>query len=241
MKEKIIYWSGDQYIENISINSNWDILYTEPVLLYSELIKNKNKNGKVRSFFECPGFKNLATKTFVFKNPIESSYKIENSKIKPLGIRPSIDAEIVRDESITNNLMFRYILPITFFSEEKTVMTVTSPYMHRTPYLQYGAVVPGNYDISSWFRAFNVEINLWENINFFKIEENEPLLYLNFETDKKIKFVRFNNNEILARINATCSNAGTWEPRVPLVKRYNRFIDSKTKELVIREIKKNTY
>lgn len=239
--EHIIYWSGDQIIGNSPKNANWDILYNEPKSLYQNLLKNKNKNGVVRSFFECPGFKDLATKTFIFENPIESSYIVENYKISPVGISPSIQAEVVRDEAIQNNFMFRYVLPITFFSEEKAIITVTSPYMHKPQYLQYGSVVPGTYDISSWFRAFNVEINLWENVKEFKIKEGEPLLYLNFKTDKKIKFVRFSTNEILSKINATCSNAGTWEPRVPLLKRYNRFLESKTKQLVLREIKRNIY
>ena len=56
------------------------------------------------------------------------------------------------------------------------------------PHMQYGAVTPGQFNIGKWFRPIQTEINLWENINTFSINKDEPLAFINFLTSKKDKF-----------------------------------------------------
>jgi hypothetical protein len=230
-----IYWSGDVDYFN---ETNWSILYNEPESLFNNLLKNINKDHSTRTFFECTAFQSISKNTFVFNNPIHSSYKIINNEV--VAQTPSsLFADIPRDMSINNRKTIRYFFPIAFFSEEPIVLTFTPPYMHQTEHFKYGTVIPGRYDISSWIRPIHMEFNLWEDIDSLQILEGEPLFYITFPTEKKINFIKFNNNEKIQRIMNSCSSSPTWEPRVPLAKRYKRFHDSKVRETVLKEIKSN--
>jgi hypothetical protein len=132
-----------------------------------------------------------------------------------------------------------YGLKWIFFSEEDIEMTLTSPYFSQSPHLHYGAVVPGQLKINSWFRAVNLEFNLWPNVSEFKVEEDEILAYFNFNTNKNIKLVRFEMNEKLHHYSNAGIQSTVWESWVPLKKRYDRFKKSRMNELVLAEIKRN--
>lgn len=235
MKEHIVYWAEAQ---NGAEEYDWNLLYYKPESLYKELTKNINKDNSSVSFFECPAFKDIATHTFIIKNPLNSGYIIENDNIIPQ-TNCSIFAEIIRQPAISNNILIRYNFPIILFSEEPINVSLLPPYLHKPGYLNYGAIIPGKYDISSWFRPMSMEINLWDSVKEFHIKEDEPLAYISFDTEKRIKLVRFSINDELFKILNSCSSAGRWEPKVPLIKRYKRFNETKTNNIVLKNIKEN--
>lgn len=230
-----VYWSSYSDDEKY----DWSILYETPESVYRNISQNIVKENIDVSFFRCPAFKKNSTSTFVIKNPMTSSYNFLNNSISYNNV--GIFAEIVRPPAIKNNIMFKYSFPHVFFSEEDLEITFSAPYFHKANHLQYGAVVPGTYNISSWIRPIQFEINLWEGVNNFIIEENEPIAYVSFLTHKKINLKRFKITNNLKKIIDTCSKGGDWEPNVSILKRYSRFKKSQTKDFVIKEIKNNLY
>lgn len=223
-------------------------MYGNPVPLFKDKIKNKKKDRKtdMPGFDECTAFQDLGTHTYVIRNPIQTHFEVPADMYLPNEETPikftsknSIYAGIRRDDTLKNQTIFDYHMPHIFFADKSVDLTLTSPYFHKTTYTNYGAIVPARYDIGSWFRPLRFEINLWEDNNIFKIEEDEPLAYVNFNTQEKIKLQRFHLTEKLFNIASSCAESSAWWRGIPLSKRYAKFHASQSQKKVLEEIKRN--
>jgi len=227
--------------DNLQETQDWSILYKEPKSLNSYLLDNlnktRNKDVNNRAYMSCTAFQRMTGNTYVIENPMTSSYTF-NETIESTS-KNSLPILIKREPQLNNQILFEYDYPIIFFAEESLEIQYTPPYFLNAPHMQYGAVTPGQYNIGKWFRPIQTEINLWENIDTFSIKKDEPLAFINFLTDKKIKFVKFHMSEELAKIMNVCSTGSVWEQNVPLVNRYKRFHESQMITKTLNIIKKN--
>jgi hypothetical protein len=230
----IVYWAGVDYDND----RNWDMLYKEPEGLISLLSKNKEKNDG--TFFQCPAMNNHFKNTFVIKNLQHSRYIIDGDGHVIPQTRGYLVSKTRPFSSITNNILFQYGLSYAFFSEEENIkMKITGPYFSQIEYYKYGALVPAEFDISTWFRSGNFEFNLWEGVNEFELYENEPIAYVTFDTADKVTLKRFHATEELKKILKSAGTSSSWYPNTPLVKRYEMFKQSKLKSRVLKLIKEN--
>lgn len=237
MSEHInIYWASGHYI-NFDNGLLWEILYKEPESLYKSLSKNIDKESK-ETFFQCPSFKDLASETFIIKNPLDIDIKINNGEVFET-TKNRLNCAVLHSPSIKNNILVQPQIHYIFFAEESVEIDITPPFFHNVGYSQQAATVPGSMDIGSWFRQVSIEMNVWEDSGALSIKENEPVAYIRFNTKKKINFKRFTMNKNLFDIAQSCSTSSNWEPKVSLLKRYKRFKDAKIQDLVLREIRKN--
>lgn len=239
MKNSItVYYASP---DNLQETQDWSILYKEPISLNKYLLKNINKERSSdvqnRGFMSCTAYKGLTNNTYVVENPIESSYTLDGDMQSTS--KNSLSALYKREPQLNNQILFEYNYPLIFFAEESLEMQFTAPYFLNAPHLKYGAVTPGQYNIGSWFRPIQTEINLWENKKEFKIKKGEPLAFLNFLTNKKINFEMFHMSDDLSRIMTVCATASTWEVNVPLVNRYARFHESKMLKKTLKLIREN--
>jgi len=237
MKTKI-YWAP--YVKDKELD--WSILHYDPENLFERIKSNVNKDSIIKSrgnLIMCPAVKNYINKIFVFKNTLESHFKLEeNNKVIPLS-KNYINASIKRESNLKNCKLLEYSVPLIFFSENDINMSLTSPYFSNCPHLKYGSIVPGKFNISKWFRNINIEFNLWENINEFKIEKNEDLFYVNFECEQEVELIRFDLTERLLKIAEVAGQSSSWEKFIPLRERYERFKKAQMHKIVIKEIKNN--
>lgn len=231
-----VYWCPGTIDEKNEIN--WSIFYEDPENCYLDLSQNLNKNNNKNNFFRCPPFKKIMTNTFLIRNPIKSHLVFDQNKtISKLDT--SIYSEVVRPASIINNITFDYHFFHYFFCEEDIDVFKMAPFFHNAPHLQYGAVIPATWNAGSWVRSIRNEFNLWQNINEMVIEEGEPISYYIFNTDKKVILKRFYPTERFLTLAMYCSYSTNWEPNVPLLKRYQRFKNSKIDKIILKEIKNN--
>lgn len=241
-KEQIkVYWSP---IWDDPSGTNWNLLYQEPEQLYKHFNKNRATNKESNggsNMLSCPAVSNKFKQTYMFTNPTESHLYIDDNMNVSYLSETSIGGKIQRSPSLKDNLMLRYFLGWAFFTEEDSLeINITSPYFHKPQYLNYGAIIPGSFDIGKWFRPFNSEFNLWNDINEFKVEENEPLFYVEFMTDRPIVLQRFINTDSIHKLAfAGADISNTMGRFKPLVKRYEQFAASRNKELILKEIKNN--
>lgn len=234
MADKVsnIYWAP-VFFDN---ERDWNLMYSDIDTLYNITQKEKISTEKTNNFFFCPAFQNIANKTLVLKNPMESHFLIEEKNVSVLSknfIRP----DIVHSPCIKDTKLLTYGMSFIFFSDEDLTMSLTSPFFHPAQHQKYGSIVPGKFNIGSWFRVINLEYNLWGNE--LRFEKDEPLAYASFETEKKIKLHRFQMTEKLQKIASTCGTSSQWEKFVPLADRYKRFKQSRTNKVVLKEIKEN--
>lgn len=232
-----VYWSD----YNPDNKKNWSILYEEPQSLYQHLLIHKEDSNP--SFFNCPSFINMSKNVFVIKSPIDCHYSFLNElKIKdqvPVINNSSLAAWISHPPSLKKNILFSLAYSFSFFCESEIEISLVPPFFQKNKIFEYGAVVPGKFNIGSWFRPVFLEFNLWENTKEFICNEGDPLAYIVFNTDEKINLIRYQNTDKLFKILSTLSDSAQWEPKVPLLKRYKRFKNSKLKNIILKEIKNN--
>jgi hypothetical protein len=233
-KESVnVYWS-----ENFNINDvNWSFLYQKPTSLFSDL--NKNKENHNLNFLSCPAISSKFKKTLVFKNSLLSSYVYNLESITPTS-NNYLYSEKLRDSSINIGPLYRFFNSISLFSEEPLNAFFTPPYFHKPQYTQYGACVPGEFDIGQWYRPYNFEVQMWSNNGEFHLKENEPLYYVDFKTNKQINLYRYKNSELLNKYSTACIETTSLFGRgQSLLSRYNKFKQVGLREKILTEIKKN--
>jgi hypothetical protein len=238
-KEEIVYWAPFfKRINNHNDPNDWNLLYEEPEQLYRLLSKDRNKDEEI-TMFNCPAMINYTKNIYVLKNPIATHLEIKDWEVIQKS-ETGIGGRVDHLSSYKDSSMFVYVLNWVFFTESDSLMVdISSPFASKAPHMNYGTISPGSYDIGKWFRSFNLEYNLWKGINEFKAEEDEHLAYVRFQTDKKVVLKRFETNDKLTGYLLGTSSSTSWEKNVPLVKRYERFKNSRMKELVLKEIKRN--
>jgi|TARA_R100001244_G_scaffold128101_1_gene98958 hypothetical protein len=218
---------------------NWNILYETPKSLSSFLSHNINKNIKnENNIFLCPAVRDLADNTFIVTNPLLSEFKFDESKNIKIISKTHLKSRLFRDPIFKGTKLLEYGLPFIFFCPETLEMTLTSPYFSNSPHIKYGSVIPGKFNIAKWFRPINLEYNVWKG-DYIKFEEKEHLVYINFNTDKQVVLKRFNPTPELVKLSRACSGSTFWEKKVPLLKRYNRFINSESDKIILKLIKQN--
>lgn len=222
----------------------FNMLYTEPTNLYSELLKVKTKESKQNSFLSCPAVKDRFKRTYVFRNSLTSKFTYDFSNIEE-GKIVALDESYVtfapeRVATLTLGPTIVYNMRWIMFAEEPLTTSFGPPLFHEPKYTKYGTVIPGAFDIGQWFRPFNSEMQMWSNIGEFVIEEDEPIFYAEFFTNKNIIFKRFvMTDRLLDYSDAVVATPKVYGKRLPLVDRYKRFNATRMKDVIMKEIKDN--
>lgn len=234
-KEVIIYYSPFTAEDD----QNWDVLHEPPTQVFNYLKSKRNPIKDDFSYLNCPATKNVQKQSYRLVNTMQSHYKIENKEI--FGVSKNyISAALNREPSLKNQTLIVLAPKWIFFTEEESLkMTLLPPICEKAGHLQYGATVTGAFDIGKYLRQITVEYNLWEDVNEFKIEKDEPYAYVMFDTDKPIKLVRFVVSPKMKNYVDTMTQSTKWERKISLVARYERFKRSQMKKLVLHEIKNN--
>jgi len=236
-----IYWSGTHH----NGGSTQEMLYPEPITLYDDIFEKKQKDLKNvdATFLACPAVQHNLKNTFVFKNVIKTDYHYEykDGKLKTQSDL-NINLPIIkwREPVVTFGPQIVFGLSYLFFADQSIEAYLNSPTFHKPEYTQYGTIFPGNFDIGQWFRPYTFEVQAWNMVGNFIINENEPIFYLSFKTNKKIKMHRFNNTPQLVEYSNQCISSITKiKSKVPLSYRYKLFNQAKLNENILQEIKKN--
>lgn len=235
-----VYWSN---VFQPDSDTDWSFLYPKPKTLFSNLIEERNDPKDTASFFLCPSVSTKFKKILVFNSSIDASYAYGYDEVGPKIIPTSesyIYASSVRKEGLKNRPSFEFALSWLFFSDEDLSVYFTPPFFHSPEYLQYGSVMPGEFNIGSWFRPFKFEMQTWKKEGDIVFKENEPLIYAEFKTDRPIIFHRFVDNEKLMKYrNAVVGSKMLLGNFKPLASKYQKFKDVGFKEKILTEIKKN--
>jgi hypothetical protein len=238
-----VYWAPYISYGSSSKTNDWSMLYPDPTNLYSDLLKLKafNEDSKF-SFFACPATKNNFKNTYVFKNALHSEYSYDVNQFPVITPKSKnfLDCKIVRSPSVSVGPLIQIFLSYVFFSDEELEVFFSQPTFHKSKYTVFGSPMPGGFNIGSWFRPYNFELQMWNQSGELILEDNEPLFYAKFLTNKNIKMHRFHLSEKLFNYGEHCSNSPfTIKGNVPLINRYVKFKESRMKDMVLQEIKQN--
>jgi hypothetical protein len=234
----VVYWAPA-----VDINDgSWDLLYEEPVNLYSYLMSDKNPNRGLTNYLLCPSASRKFKKSYMITQPMDSSYFYDfTDKEKPV-IAPltqgALNCNVIRPSTINAGPTIEFSLRYIFFAEESLNARFTPPMFHPAKHTKYGTTIPGDMDIGSWFRPFPLEMQLWGDSGEINFEEGEPLFYVEFDTEREIILKRFSFDQELHNYAKHC--VSFYNQEYSLIKRYNRFKVTKMNEMVLKAIKENT-
>jgi hypothetical protein len=242
-KDLIVYWSPPITTYDGEIIDR-SFLYPKPESIFLDKSRQKSKLSMPHaSFFACPAVNKKMQNTIVFSNSVNSSYHfdftdIENKVVE--SVPNSLDISVLRNPILDSGPCLSIGLSYMLFAEESVNAFFTPPYFHEAKYTKYGAVMPGEFDIGQWFRPYHIDLQMWNNKGNLVIEDGEPLFYVEFKTDKRIKLKQFNMNKTLTSFSNSCVDVTRiFGPGQTLKSRYDRFKQVGMRDKVLTEIKKN--
>ena len=238
-----MYWAP---VLNPDDEINMNLVYREPKNLYDDLIKDKEPRSLSTSMFSCPAVNDRIKKTFVFESGIDINFDYDFSDPeRPSITQPNNDTISVNYYKHSNIIDGAYAaigLTYVFFAEESVEALFHPPLMKPAAFSQKAAIVPGRYDISKWFRALPLEMQIWDNKGSICIKDGDPLFYLelNVPDDVFINLHRFEvTKEMLGHMASSARTANMFKRNIPLPERYKRFTETKTNKIILNSIKNN--
>lgn len=236
-----VYWASANFGQDI----DWQLMMEEPLPLRKDIFDNRNRSNKSRgTLLKCPAVTSVINNTLVWRAPKNTSVdvSIENGSIE-LNRRYNngdmFDWYPEHQPSIKNNVLITFDYHIIFFADQDVEVLFSAPYFSKAPHLQYGATLPGRFNVGSWFRPYNAEMNLWDGNTHIEFKENEPIAYFTFLTDEKINVQQFRMTDELRKISYSMTSAGTWMPNKTLQERYHTFRQRKMRGMILDKIKSN--
>lgn len=247
-KPIVIYWSPYSSAGTSEpLIGEFNLLYPDPENVYSSLVRrmpDSKNNRSIMTYMSCPAASARLKNMWVFKAPFTMEYGYDFSdpdNPKVWNITEGYFAwRITRKSVIEGGALISLSIKHMLFSEESITPLFGPPVMFKPQYLNYGTSVPGAFDISKWFRPHVFEVQLWNNVGTFKIEEGEPLFTVEFITDRPIQIKRFAMTKSLVEYADSCVDSsryfGKW---LGLAKKYEIFTKSKMDKIILKEIKNN--
>ena len=240
----------DVYCTNIQAQ-HYPLLDIKPSLLFDEIDPQE-----VGDYYRCPANKTILNKILVVKSPVDLEYDIvENnnnelgeSSLRELGeliitpraprwIKDILNSNATRTKNnqiiVQFNLVSCYLL-----SEESTAATILPPFLHDSPLNKY-KLLPGEYDISKWYRSLHPALILPNDQEKIVVKRGQVLFYILLNTDKKINLVHYHATDKLLDYITDCNNVTHFTPKKNLKYRYNLFDEKKFKDKILNEIKQH--
>jgi|TARA_R110002124_G_scaffold199059_5_gene365881 hypothetical protein len=236
---KTVYWAA---WDNKDMLDEMFLGYSNPVNVLHDLQSNINKENKMDNFLNCPAFSNQYKNTFMLKSPTTIDVTFKDNYIRnnlPEHIPFNQKSFIYKQPSLVGAKTIKAAANWIFFSEDNLVMETMHPSMHNTPVSEYGYYVPGGFNISQWFRPIEYAFQMWEGCEKFKVNHNDPMMYVRFNTTERIELKKFTLSPKLFDMSMSCVRLKTYVRQRNLQKLYDIFTESKMRSQILKEIKEN--
>lgn len=240
-----LYWApahglGNQY--------EFSHLYPEPLSLYEELALLKvNLKDNRDDYLRCPAVSNRLRKIFVFRATTNTHVKVIDEQYLSYEImseedqrRHQTSIEILHKPTLQNHLILNYMHPVIFFTDAPSlVVSMSPPYFQKTFHSQFGAIVPGEFDVAKWFRPMNFEFQLWDGVDELHIPANDPIGYVECHTDAKVVLRKFHLTPQLNRLSSSLIHVSPHRRFAKLREKYSLFERAKISGGILRQIQEN--
>lgn len=240
-KPLTIYWSPAPLVNE---QMSWHLLYRNPVSVLKKIIDEQG--GEMKT---CPSVKLLLKNTFTFTSAIDDSFEFDLDTAKEMSTQDLYGQEIPRTNSkvplyqnrpssLTGYTNATYYLSWIFFSEEPIEAYFTAPYFPPKAPMTGALFSPGTFNIGKWFRPIPLDYHLPLTDNKFNIEKDDELMYVRFNTDRKIILKRFEMTKNLWNLADECIFAHErYGKGQPIEEKYEMALSSSMPQRILKEIK----
>jgi hypothetical protein len=127
-----------------------------------------------------------------------------------------------------------------FFASEPVTARFSAPFFPSAEPVKNSYLSIGEFDIGKWYRTFMLEYHVPITSTYFSIKQDQPLFFIEFFTNKKIKFKRYTMSSELANLALEAGQSPTrYGQRKSLFERYKMAHGAGVPKMVLREIQKN--
>lgn len=238
-----VYWSPALFSKD---EVSWDLIYSEPESLLTRFIENKTVKAPMGF---CPATKEMLRKLYAITSNIDDEFEIINSSPMMIDEIPGTGVPIgngkvsfhaPRESSFDGYINAEYNIKYLMFATEPLKIRLTSPFFPNSEICPGSMFSPGEMDIGKWYRPINLDWHIPSNTKSISIKKNQDLAYIEFFTDKKIKFQRYTMTKRLAHLSDETAESGNrYGKFMSLQERYGLAEKAGLKDLVLSEIQKN--
>lgn len=235
--EITVYWAPGAFS---NFDQSWDMLYSEPVSVLAKLMSDKLPGAAI---VQCPATKSLLKNVFALSSNIDDEFDFMPNGAALLSNSlgdSKISFSKPRESSFAGYVNATYNLSWLFFATESVNMRLTAPFFPAKGICEGSLFSPGVMDVGAWYRQVNLDWHVPSDTQRISIKEGQELAYIEFETDKKIKFQRYVVTPRLLHISNELAQAHLrYGKHWPLKKKYDLAKKAGMRELILAEIQKN--
>ena len=240
---KTVYW-GAFPAEESGVGVS-ELRYAEPVSILKGL--------KPKEFFGpnagmCPAIVDEGKNTFKITSPIDIDVTFAEDFSDIDSKYPSEDGYLQHyigpfgPDKVIQLAQPTYL----FFCEDTLLMTQLPPYYEQSTFTEHCMGLSATFDISSWFRVVKPAFKLKDGSRRIAMSTDDAIMYLKFNTDEKIKLVRFDSSPFTKEHKDVLEHMLAFKfhkknPLVPtkLIAGYEAFKRARYHKKIVKIIKKN--
>ncbi|MFT3786691.1 MAG: hypothetical protein QM770_11060 [Tepidisphaeraceae bacterium] len=232
-----VYWST---IYPPEVYADYHMLYKEPDLVFKSVLPERDDSNP-GDFFACPGFQHLLENTFAARCTVTGDVALRADGIAPLNDKSNVPAQLFQywPNSRKQYRVVNFDHRLLFFCEEPLEMSTSPAFLHRTDFQSKLMYIPAGYDISKWLRPLQGTFEIPADTKELHFREGDPLYYVKFHTEEKIRLRRFKPNAEIHGVAHGCVHYKLFRPQQSLGRVYDAFVGSKLPKHVIDQIKAN--
>jgi hypothetical protein len=144
-----------------------------------------------------------------------------------------------RQNQMEGYVNLEYNMSWFFFAEEDLTMRYSAPYFPAHSPIEGAMLASGSFNIGKWFRPVNLEYYVPVEETMFSFKEDQPMAFVQFETERPIIFKRFILNQKIAKLTTEIVGSDKFGFLNNLKDRYKLFAKSSMREVLMSEIKSN--
>jgi len=191
-----VFWTPILY-NDIKEHYVSELNYFEPERL-SKNIDNKKYFGPFLS--QCPSVIDELKNTFVVKSPIKFNATYDNINLKVSSTMSTLSPKFIADYLDEPNPFgvhqVKYPDFLFFCNQDGLTMTQLPAYYHENGYTNNVLGLSGSFDISNWARPVRPAFKFRKKCNTIDVEIGDEMCYYKFNTDEKVKLVRFDGSKL---------------------------------------------
>lgn len=242
--EIIVYWSPSNFYLD---RESWNMLYPDPENLYNSIVQKAKKDSTIH---KCPALRDLNKNIYSFHSAVDDIIDFPDGLLlqvdnvfgdrQPLPLNSKVSLKKTRQSQHDGYVNLSYNMTWVMFAEEPLIAKFTAPYYPSTTPVPGAMLASGKFDIGQWFRNMNLDYQVPLDAKRFEMHKGDPMFFVEFETDKKVVLKRFTMNSVLSSVLDDVSHSvDRYGKRMTLQERYQMFKQSRSRDIVLREIKTN--
>jgi len=235
---KIIYWAA--FPSDFYLNCE----EPKPVVRdLKQLYETTTIHRLHTSFIRCPCIHEHLKNTFTINSPIDLTFTWDGNTIYTKDYNQMTFDKLFELRDVHAGLISLNLSQYIFFTEYDCDMTVTGAYMSNNDMSKYSTVLPGRVNISKWFRNTDLALFIREKNKEITIKKGDPLMYVKFHTDERIKLQKFYLTNEIYELQKHVLKQKEFQTDKSVTRYlksiYNTFNNSKIKSKILSEINKN--